>query len=140
MCGFVGVIGNKEEKIIDRNLLEKSTKAIYHRGPDSEGYYEDATTIYIELDTGKIYEVNMEAECEGNKTDYGERIYFVDKITSVTFKDVGELWVVTQQLKQLDYEKKEVAEKFEAICSTISGLEDRKLDLEKDVEALENGD
>ena len=98
-----------------------------------EGYYEDATTIYIELDSGKIYEVNMEAECEGNKTDYGERIYFVDKITSVTFKEVGELWVVTQQLKQLDYEKKEVAEKFEAICSTISGLEDKKLDLENNV-------
>ena len=99
-----------------------------------EGYYEDATTIYIELDSGKIYEVNMEAECEGNKTDYGERIYFVDKITSVTFKEVGELWIITQQLKQLNYEKKEIAEKFEAICSAISSLEDRKLDLENNVE------
>ena len=98
-----------------------------------EGYYEDASTIYIELDSGKIYEVNMEAECEGNKTDYGDRIYFVDKITSVTFKEVGELWVINQQLGQLDYEKKEVAEKFEAICNKISSLEDRKLDLENEV-------
>ena len=99
-----------------------------------EGYYEEATTIYVELDSGKIYEVNMEAECEGNKTDYGERIYFVDKITSVTFKEVGELWVINQQLGQLDYEKKEVAEKFEAICDKISSLEARKLDLENEVE------
>ena len=99
-----------------------------------EGYYEDASTIYIELDSGKIYEVNMEANCEGNKTDYGERIYFVDEITSVTFKEVDELWVINQQLKQLDYEKKEVAEKFEAICSAILSLEDRKLDLENKVE------
>ena len=99
-----------------------------------EGYYEDASTIYIELDSGKIYEVNMEAECEGNKTDYGERIYFVDKITSVTFKEVGELWVISQQLEQLKYEKKEVAEKFESICDKISSLEDRKLDLENNVE------
>ena len=99
-----------------------------------EGYYEDATTIYIELDSGKIYEVNMEANCEGNKTDYGERIYFVDEITSVTFKEVGELWVVSQQLEQLEYEKKEVSEKFEAICNKISNLEDRKLDLENEVE------
>ena len=99
-----------------------------------EGYYEDASTIYIELDSGKIYEVNMEAECEGNKTDYGERIYFVDKITSVTFKEVDELWVINQQLKQLDYEKKEVATKFESICDKISNLEDRKLDLENEVE------
>ena len=94
-----------------------------------EGYYEDASTIYIELDSGKIYEVNMEAECEGNN-----RIYFVDKITSVTFKEVGELWVISQQLEQLEYEKKEAAEKFEAICDKISSLEDRKLDLENNVE------
>ena len=99
-----------------------------------EGYYEDATTIYVELDSGKIYEVNMEANCEGNKTDWGDRIYFVDEITSVTFKEVGELWVINQQLGQLDYEKKEVAEKFEAICDKISGLEARKLDLENEVE------
>ena len=99
-----------------------------------EGYHQDDATIYIELDSGKIYEVNMEAECEGNKTDYGERIYFVDKITSVTFKEVDELWVINQQLKQLDYEKKEVATKFESICDKISNLEDRKLDLENEVE------
>lgn len=99
-----------------------------------EGYYEDAATIYIELDSGKIYEVNMEAECEGNKTDYGERIYFVDKITSVTFKEADELWIISQQLEQLKYEKKEVTEKFEAICNKISSLEDRKLDLENEVE------
>ena len=99
-----------------------------------EGYHQDDATIYIELDSGKIYEVNMQAECEGNKTDYGERIYFVDKITSVTFKEVGELWIITQQLEQLDYEKKGVAEKFEAICDKISSLEDRKLDLENKAE------
>ena len=99
-----------------------------------EGYYEDATTIYVELDSGKIYEVNMEANCEGNKTDWGDRIYFVDEITSVTFKEVGELWVINQQLEQLEYEKKEVAEKFEAICNKILGLEARKLDLENEVE------
>ena len=99
-----------------------------------EGYYQSDATIYIELDSGKIYKVNMEANCVGNKTDYGDRIYFVDEITSVTFKEVGELWVISQQLKQLDYEKKEVAEKFEAICSAILSLEGRKLDLENNVE------
>ena len=99
-----------------------------------EGYHQDDATIYIELDSGKIYEVKMEANCEGNKTDYGDRIYFVEEITSVTFKEVCELWVINQQLKQLDYEKREVAEKFEAICDKISSLEDRKLDLENNVE------
>ena len=99
-----------------------------------EGYHQDDATIYIELDSGKIYEVNMKAECEGNKTDYGDRIYFVDEITSVTFKEVDELWVISQQLEQLKYEKKEVATKFESICDKISSLEDRKLDLENNVE------
>ena len=98
-----------------------------------EGYYQSDATIYIELDSGKIYEVNMEANCEGNKTDYGDRIYFVEEITSVTFKEVDELWVIAQQLKQLEYEKGEVAEKMEAVCNKISSLEDRKLDLENEV-------
>lgn len=128
MIDLIKVKRLTEEEIVD--YYKDMGKEYFDCG---EGYYEDASTIYIELDSGKIYEVNMEAECEGNKTDYGERIYFVDKITSVTFKEVGELWVINQQLGKLDYEKKEVAEKFEAICSAISSLEDRKLDLENNV-------
>ena len=129
MIDLIKVKRLTEDRIVD--YCKDCGKEYFDCG---EGYHQDDATIYIELDSGKIYEVNMEANCEGNKTDYGERIYFVDKITSVTFKEVGELWVINQQLKQLDYEKKEVAEKFEAICNKISSLEDRKLDLENNVE------
>ena len=128
MTDLIKVKRLTEDEIVD--YYKDMGKAYFDCG---EGYYEDASTIYIELDSGKIYEVNMEAECEGNKTDYGERIYFVDKITSVTFKEVDELWIISQQLEQLKYEKKEIAEKFEAVCNKISSLEDRKLDLENEV-------
>lgn len=49
------------------------------------------------------------------------------------YKEVDELWVINQQLKHLEYEKGEVAEKMEAVCNKISSLEDRKLDLENEV-------
>ena len=129
MTDLIKVKRLTEDRIVD--YYKDMGKEYFDCG---EGYYQDDATIYIELDSGKIYEVNMDAECEGNKTDYGDRIYFVDKITSVTFKEVDELWVINQQLEQLEYEKKEVAEKFEAICSAISSLEDRKLDLENKAE------
>ena len=128
MIDLIKVKRLNEDEIVD--YYKDCGKEYFDCG---EGYYQSDATIYIELDSGKIYEVNMEANCEGNKTDYGDRIYFVEKITSVTFKEVDELWVINQQLKQLEYEKGEVVEKMEAVCNKISGLEDRKLDLENEV-------
>ncbi len=54
MCGICGLTGN-----IDRPLVEKMTKALFHRGPDSEGFYfEDEVGLgvrrlrIIDLNTG----------------------------------------------------------------------------------------
>lgn len=42
MCGFVGAIGKNDGiELINKDVLEKSTNAIYHRGPDSDGYLND---------------------------------------------------------------------------------------------------
>ena len=38
MCGFVGFVGNKKNK---EQIIKKMTDKIIHRGPDSEGYYND---------------------------------------------------------------------------------------------------
>lgn len=47
MCGFVGVIGKNEGiNLIDKDILEKSTNAIYHRGPDSNGYFNDGKVAF----------------------------------------------------------------------------------------------
>ncbi len=37
MCGIAGAVGNR-----DRNLIEKMTEALYHRGPDSEGFFRSS--------------------------------------------------------------------------------------------------
>lgn len=95
-----------------------------------EGYYQEEATLYAQLDSGNIYEIIMEAICEGNKTDYGDRIYFVDEITKVTFKEVSETWLIEKQLEELEGAKLKAMQKIEDICKMISQLEDRKLDLE----------
>lgn len=97
-----------------------------------EGYYQEEATLYAQLDSGNIYEINMEAICEGNKTDYGDRIYFVDEITKVTFKEVSETCLIEKQLEELEGAKLKAMQKFEDICKMISQLEDRKLDLENE--------
>lgn len=38
MCGFVGFVGNKKNK---DKIIKNMTDKIIHRGPDSEGYYND---------------------------------------------------------------------------------------------------
>lgn len=38
MCGFVGFIGNKKNK---EKIIKNMTDKIIHRGPDSEGYFND---------------------------------------------------------------------------------------------------
>ncbi|HEY6802281.1 MAG TPA: asparagine synthase (glutamine-hydrolyzing) [Pyrinomonadaceae bacterium] len=39
MCGFAGYLDMRKERQIDRDLLEKMTDKLVHRGPDSAGYF-----------------------------------------------------------------------------------------------------
>ena len=96
-----------------------------------EGYYQDESTIYVQLDSGKIYEVHMEAICEGNKTDWGDRIYFVDEITKVEFKEVEEIWLINRQLEELEYEREQTYVNIRQIYNKICDLVDRKYKLEE---------
>jgi len=41
MCGFTGIWFSDKEKKVSKNLLEKMTSAIAHRGPDASGYHVD---------------------------------------------------------------------------------------------------
>lgn len=42
MCGICGVVSFEQEKSVDRSILQKMNDMIRHRGPDDEGYYQDA--------------------------------------------------------------------------------------------------
>lgn len=41
MCGFVGFIDENDQTYDHRAAIVAMTDAIAHRGPDSEGYFED---------------------------------------------------------------------------------------------------
>ncbi|CQR48193.1 Asparagine synthetase [glutamine-hydrolyzing] 1 [Paraliobacillus sp. PM-2] len=42
MCGFIGIIRNQPKRNDETNELYSQNALITHRGPDDEGYYEDA--------------------------------------------------------------------------------------------------
>lgn len=42
MCGICGIIKKKEIQEKDKALIKAMNKSLAHRGPDDEGYYEDA--------------------------------------------------------------------------------------------------
>src|SRR6185369_17198712 len=40
MCGIAGILHQDQARPVDRALLRRMTRALSHRGPDGEGYYE----------------------------------------------------------------------------------------------------
>jgi len=43
MCGIVGIVNGAGGEPVDRELLERMTKRLAHRGPDDEGIFLDGT-------------------------------------------------------------------------------------------------
>lgn len=39
MCGICGILKFDKNKVVEKNILEKMTGKLKHRGPDGEGYY-----------------------------------------------------------------------------------------------------
>lgn len=48
MCGYIGVISRKTsgEKLVGSEDLKKMTDIIHHRGPDSDGYFDDGKVAF----------------------------------------------------------------------------------------------
>ena len=96
-----------------------------------EDYYQSEVTIYIKLDSGKIFEIDMEANCEGNKSDYGGRFYFVDEITKVSYKEVNESVLIDMQLRDFLDEREQFYANLKQIDNKICKLVARKYELEE---------
>jgi asparagine synthase (glutamine-hydrolysing) len=67
MCGIAGILHQDRTRRLDRDTLRRMTRALSHRGPDGEGYYEDGNIglghrrlAIIDLNTGKqpMYSAN----------------------------------------------------------------------------------
>lgn len=52
-----------------------------------QGYYQDEADIIVKVDE-KFYEVHIEAEVYSSKQDHGDRLYYVDRITEVIYKEI----------------------------------------------------
>ena len=49
-----------------------------------QGYYDDTVDLYVKIGN-KYYDVTIEAEIGSAKQEYGDRLYWVDDIKSVTY-------------------------------------------------------
>lgn len=78
----------------NKNYLKSPLQIVEYfkdRGADhfdcGQGYSQEEADILVKIGD-KFYEVHMEAEIEGAKQDRGDRLYWVEKISSVTYKEV----------------------------------------------------
>jgi len=60
MCGICGVVSFEPDEETNKNIVKRMTEALRHRGPDDEGYYQDALAALgmrrlsiIDLHTGQ---------------------------------------------------------------------------------------
>lgn len=60
MCGICGVVSFNPDGGVNRDILQRMNQTLHHRGPDDEGYYQDAQASLamrrlsiIDLHTGK---------------------------------------------------------------------------------------
>ncbi len=85
MCGITGIYNYTNNDPVNRNIFEKATDAIYHRGPDEYGYfYDDKNGVslgsrrlsIIDLSTGKQPLYNEDGSivlvCNGEIYNYPE--------------------------------------------------------------------
>jgi len=82
-----GVISN-EKWLKDETQIEDFFRDVAYDYLDcGQGYYEDEATL-LAMVGEKFYEVKITAEIGSSKQDRGDRLYFVEDIESVTWKEV----------------------------------------------------
>src|SRR5262245_20999783 len=64
MCGIAGVIGNR-----DQGLIERMTETIRHRGPDSHGFYKSAA---LDLGVRRLRIIDLESGDQPITNETGE--------------------------------------------------------------------
>lgn len=52
-----------------------------------QGYYQDEAEVICKV-LDKFYKVKIKASIDSAKQDYGDRLYWIDKITSVIYEEI----------------------------------------------------
>lgn len=81
--------------IEDKNYLLKESDIENYFGDSGndyfdcgQGYYQDEVDLICKIGD-KFYSVNIEAEITSAKQDVGDRLYWVDRISSVTYEEIS---------------------------------------------------
>lgn len=82
-----GVIESKDYMETEADIEEY----FYANGPDyfdcGEGYYQDEVGLIVKAED-KFYNVTVSADIDSAKQDRGDRLYWVDRITNVSYKEI----------------------------------------------------
>lgn len=89
MCGFTGVFG-KDVGTLDRSIIQEMAKSLYHRGPDSQGYFY---TDFCHLGFRRLSIVDL---------DYGNQPMSDDKDLVLVFN--GEIYNHRELRSELEAE------------------------------------
>lgn len=105
-----------EQYLIDEYNIEEDEK--YLTNPTQiEEYYKDCGRDYFDCGQGyfqtvavllvkikdKFYEVTITAAVNGDKQDYGDRLYYVDRITHVSYVEIPKPLPKEQITLQLEF-------------------------------------
>lgn len=83
-----------EHNVLQHDYLESSAdiKEFFNDYTEifecGQGYFEEEKTTIIRTKDGKFYETKIVAEITSAKQDRGERLYWVESIESVEFREV----------------------------------------------------
>jgi len=77
----------ENESLDNVDKIEDYFKDWWHEFDCGQGYYDESITKTVKIGD-KFYEVVITAEIESSKQDRGDRLYYVEGIESVTYKEI----------------------------------------------------
>jgi len=81
------VIEDKDYLKTENDIKEYFNDNAFELFDCGQGYYQDEVDLICKVGN-KFYSVSIYAEISSSKQDYGERLYWLEEITDVTYKEI----------------------------------------------------
>ena len=82
-----GVIEDKEYLTKEENIKDYFSDDAYDYFDCGQGYYQDETSVICCIGD-KFYKVEITAEIGSSWQDRGDRVYYVDRISSISYVEI----------------------------------------------------